>query len=103
MEFDLSTNDPFFKYIKPITKRTENKLAKERKLTRPEVFEYYDPKYDWQPGTEIALCKRVRRTLLPDTKQVQFKPFYFTVEPHSFVLQLGELEPFFLQFGIIST
>ena len=32
-------------------------------------MECYDPDYDWHPGTEIALCNRIRKTVRPDTKQ----------------------------------
>jgi hypothetical protein len=37
------------------------------------LFDYYDPKYDWQPGTEIALCNRIQRTARPETKLVEEK------------------------------
>lgn len=93
----LSQKDPHFEYIKPYNKRTDVNNKKKRTEGQLQTFQYYDPNYDWQPGTEVALCKRIRKTLRPDTKDEQnkFKPFYFVVEPVTLAFQLGLLEPFF--------
>ena len=34
------------------------------------ILAYYDPDYQWKPGTEIALCYRIRQTLRPDIKRI---------------------------------
>lgn len=60
-------------------------------------FQFYDPEYDWQPGSEVALCHKIRQTQAPNTKtQAQhFRPFYFTIKANNTAFQLGNFEPFF--------
>jgi len=36
------------------------------------VFNYYDPVYQWEPGTEIAHCFRIRQTVRPDFKKTKY-------------------------------
>lgn len=66
----------------------------------PSVCEYFDPRYEWAPGTEVALCNRIRRTMRPTTQDGRARPFSFTVEPKLLRFQAGELEPFFCSLAL---
>lgn len=97
-EVGLRKDDPFFEYSRPYDSDTDVINRKRRQAGRLPVFDYYDPLYKWAPGTEIALCNRIRAMNNPDAKRK--KKINFRVTPTGFDLNIGVFEPFYFSLSL---